>query len=77
MLFTSIMARRLEKFLPSLIHNDQTVFIRECLIEDHVPIINHILKNRTEATVISINAEKALDSVSWSFFFFFFKYSLV
>lgn len=35
-LFTSIMARRLEKFLPSLMHNDQTGFIREHQTQDYI-----------------------------------------
>lgn len=72
-LFTSIMARRLEKFLPNLIHNDQTGFIRERQIQDNVrrtlQIINHIQKNKIEAMVISIDAEKSFDSVNWNFLY--------
>lgn len=67
------MARRLEKFLPSLIHNGQTGFIRERQIQDNVrrtlQIINHIQKNKIEAMVISIDAEKAFDSVNWNFLY--------
>uniref|UniRef100_A0A671TVT9 Reverse transcriptase domain-containing protein n=1 Tax=Sparus aurata TaxID=8175 RepID=A0A671TVT9_SPAAU len=72
-LFTSIMARRLERFLPNLIHNDQTGFIRERQTQDNIrrmlQIINHIQKNKTAAMVISIDAEKAFDSVDWSFLY--------
>ena len=72
-LFTSIMARRLERFLPNLIHNDQTGFIRERQTQDNtqrtLQIINHIQKNKIAAMVISIDAEKAFDSVDWSFLY--------
>uniref|UniRef100_A0AAY3ZXU7 Reverse transcriptase domain-containing protein n=1 Tax=Denticeps clupeoides TaxID=299321 RepID=A0AAY3ZXU7_9TELE len=54
-LFTSIVARRLERFLPNLIHNDQTGFIRECQTQDNIrwtlQIINHIQKNKKAAMI--------------------------
>ncbi len=72
-LFTSIIARRLERLLSNLIHNDQTGFIRERQTQDNIrrtlQIINHIQKNKTAAMVISIDAEKAFDSVNWSFLY--------
>ena len=72
-LFTFIIARRLERFLPNLIHNDQTGFIRERQTQDNIrrtlQIISHIQKNKTAAMVISIDAEKAFDSVNWSFLY--------
>ena len=64
-LFTSIIAKRLERFLPNLICNDQTGFIRERQTQDNIrrtlQIISHIQKNKTAAMVISIDAEKAFD----------------
>lgn len=72
-LFTSIVARRLERFLPNLIHNDQTGFIRERQTQDNIrrtlQIINHIQKNKIAAMVLSIDAEKAFGSVNWSFLY--------
>lgn len=72
-LFTSIMARRLEKPMPKLIHNDQTGFIQERQTQDNtrrtLQIISHIQENKIAAMVISIDAEKAFDSVNWSFLY--------
>ena len=72
-MFTSIMARRLEKFMTKLIHNDQTGFIHQRQTQDNIRrtlhIMNHIAKNKMEAIVISIDAEKAFDSVNWDFLY--------
>jgi hypothetical protein len=57
-IFTLIMARRLEEFLPTLIHNDQTGFIQQHQTQDNIRktshIIDYIQKNKTEAIVISV-----------------------
>uniref|UniRef100_A0AAY4E4P4 Reverse transcriptase domain-containing protein n=1 Tax=Denticeps clupeoides TaxID=299321 RepID=A0AAY4E4P4_9TELE len=57
-----------EIFLPNLIDNDQTGFIRERQTQDNIQrtlqIINHIQKDKIAAMVISIDAEKAFN---WSF----------
>lgn len=42
-LFTSIMAKRLEEFLPTLIHNDQTGFIRQRQTQDNIGKTLHIM----------------------------------
>ncbi len=72
-LFTSIMAKRMEELMPKLIHNDQTGFIRQRRTQDNIRktlhIMNHIQKNNIEAIVISIDAEKAFDSVNWLFLY--------
>lgn len=55
-LFTSIMARRLETFLPKLIHNDQTGFIQNRQTQDNIRktlhIIDYIQKSQTEAIIM-------------------------
>ena len=72
-LFTSIMAKRLKEFLLKLIHNDQTGFIQHQQTQDNIRrtlhIMDHIQKNQIEAIVISVDAEKAFDSVSWDFLY--------
>lgn len=72
-LFTSILARRINKFLPNLIHADQTGFTSNRQTQDNVRrtlhIINHIRRQGTEAMLLSLDAEKAFDSVRWSFLY--------
>lgn len=67
------MARRLEEFLPLLIHNDQTGFIHQRQTQDNIRktahIMDHIQKHQIKATVISVDAEKAFDSVNWNFLY--------
>lgn len=70
-LFTSILARRLETILPNIIQLDQTGFIRQRQTQDNVRrtlhVINHIVKNNIEVVLLGLDAEKAFDSVDWSF----------
>ena len=72
-LYATILARRLDKVLPQLIHNDQTRFILQRQTHDNIRrslhILHHIQKNNTEACLVSIDAEKAFDSVSWPFLY--------
>lgn len=72
-LFTSIIARRIEKILPQLIHLDQTGFIRQRQTQDNIRrtlhIINHITQQKLDSVLVSLDAEKAFDSVRWSFLY--------
>lgn len=72
-LFTFILARMIENILPSLIHLDQTGFIRQRQTQDikrrTLHIINHVIQQKTETAIISLDAEKAFDSVRWSFLY--------
>lgn len=72
-LFTSILSKRLESILPELIHEDQTGFIRQRQTQDNIRKTLHIMKQATqqklETLLISLDAEKAFDSVRWSFLY--------
>uniref|UniRef100_A0A671X9Z4 Reverse transcriptase domain-containing protein n=1 Tax=Sparus aurata TaxID=8175 RepID=A0A671X9Z4_SPAAU len=72
-IYTTVLARRLDKVLPQLIHNDQTGFILQRQTHDNIRrslhILHHIQKNNIEACLVSIDAEKAFDSVSWPFLY--------
>ena len=72
-LYTTILAKRLENILPQLVHNDQTGFITQRQTHDNIRrslhILNHIQQNNLEAYLISLDAEKAFDSVSWPFLY--------
>lgn len=72
-IYTSVMARRMEEFLPTLIHNDQTGFIHMRQTHDNIKrtlhIMDHIRQHKVKAMILSLDAEKAFDSVSWQYLY--------
>ena len=72
-IYTSIMSKRMENILPTLINNDQTGFISKRQTQDNIRrtlhIMNHIQKYKEKAMLISLDAEKAFDSVNWFYLF--------
>lgn len=73
-LLAKILAMRLEKVLPTIIHNDQTGFIRGRYSSHNVrrllDIIQHSSLYSAESLVISLDAEKAFDRLEWPYLFF-------
>lgn len=63
----------MEKLLPNLIHNDQTGFIHMRQTQDNIRRTLHIMHNikqhKVKALILSLDAEKAFDSVSWRYLF--------
>lgn len=72
-MFTAILARRIEKILPEIIHLDQTGFIRQRWAQDNIRrtlhVMQHIIEKRVEAIVLGLDAGKAFDSVRWDFLY--------
>lgn len=72
-LFTSIMSRRMEEFLPNLINQDQSGFIRQRQTQDNIrrtlQVMNYIKKNKLKSMILSLDAEKAFDSVNWTYLY--------
>lgn len=72
-LFTAIISQRLEKILTGIIRKDQTGFIRQRQTQDNIRktlhILNHAVRQHVETPVPSLDAEKAFDSVRWTFLY--------
>ncbi|MCO5604354.1 hypothetical protein L7F22_058519 [Adiantum nelumboides] len=69
--FLKVLANRLHKILPDLIHPAQYGFIKECNIL-HIILnvqigIDYVKKTNQEVVMVQLDLEKAFDYVSWSF----------
>ena len=67
------LALRIKKVLSSLIHSDQTAYVKGRYIGESVRLINDVLEftdhEKIEAILFSANFEKAFDSIEHSFLF--------
>ena len=65
------LANRLIEFLPQLIDEDQTGYVKKRFIGNDIRIIEDIMiyttKNKISGILLSVDFEKAFDSVSWKF----------
>ena len=66
-----IIARRIEPSLPSLIHSDQTGFIKGRYIGQHIRLLDDLMNftdvNKIPGILLFIDFEKAFDTLEWSF----------
>lgn len=72
-LIAKAIALRLEKYLPSLINEDQTGFIKNRMASNNLRCLFHIISEMKQsaetAIVVSLDAEKAFDRVELAFLF--------
>lgn len=68
-LYALILAKRMEDIVPDLIDCDQTGFVKNRQTQDNVQralhLINQMRSSNRESLAISLDAEKAFDSVQW------------
>ncbi|XP_059291019.1 uncharacterized protein LOC132044534 [Lycium ferocissimum] len=73
-ILSKIVASRLNSYLPSLISENQTIFISGRLITKNVTLTREIVHNmsrnkKKENLVIKLDMEKVYDRVSWVFLY--------
>ena len=72
-LFASIIAKRLEDIIPEVIDYDQTGFVMDRQTHDStrraLHIIKHMSKSKNGSVAVSLDAEKAFDSVRWGYLY--------
>lgn len=71
---SKVLAMRLEKVLPHIIHTDQVGFVKSRTSTDNLRRLLHLMwlsqKEDTQVAALSLDAEKAFDRVEWGFLTF-------
>ena len=72
-MFTSIISKRFETFMTDIIDEDQTGFISGRQTQDNIRRMIHIVeetqRTKNSAILVSVDAEKAFDSVNWIYLY--------
>ncbi|KAL9978028.1 hypothetical protein ACROYT_G015505 [Oculina patagonica] len=70
-ILTKILALRLEKYLPKLIHGDQTGFVKGRYIGQNIRLMSDLMEDLDQKNLsgifLFIDFEKAFDTLEWSF----------
>ena len=70
-IFTKVLARRLEKNIPTIIHTDQSGFVKNRFIGESVRFTQDIIDKfdleKKTGIILQLDFEKAFDSVEWHF----------
>ncbi len=70
-LYAKVLASRLERYMPHLVHHDQTGFIKSRLASDNVRCLLHIINSASSSennnSILSLDAEKAFDWLEWCY----------
>lgn len=70
-ILTEVLALRMEKIVPCLIHSDQVGFVKGRASSDNVRRLLHLMwqnkNNEVPFAALSLDAHKAFDRVDWSF----------
>ena len=72
-MFTSIISKRFETFMTDIIDEDQSGFISGRQTQDNIRRMIHIVeetqRTKNSAILVSVDAEKAFDSVNWIYLY--------
>ena len=72
-IITNCIALRLKRVLPSIIHSDQTGFLKGRYIGENIrlvlDVIEYVKDNDLSGMMFPIDFEKAFDKLEWSFIF--------
>ena len=70
-ILSKVLAQRLKEVLPKLISSNQTAYVKNCFIGENLRLISDILEVADtldmEAFLVTIDMEKAFDSLSHAF----------
>ena len=68
-IYTKILALRLEKVLPNIIHSSQTGFLKSRYMGENIlkmlNLIEYCNRTRTSVIILSVDFQKAFDSIEW------------